>query len=129
MGITKNELAKLGYKIVNGAAVRLDSQPQPNNGLPLERILQKPKKSKAGGIRLGFPKPAVRVTVEAFACRPLDPDNQAAAFKHVLDSLRYNGLLYDDSSGDINLQIRATKVETKTEERLLVTLELLHDEN
>ena len=56
-----------------------------------------------------------RVSVTSYRRRLLDPDNLCP--KYALDSLRYLGVLEDDTAKHIELLVRQEKVKTKEEER------------
>lgn len=55
------------------------------------------------------------VTVSSYRVRLCDPDNLCV--KPFIDGLRYCGVIEDDTSNDIILEVRQFKVATKKEER------------
>ncbi len=61
------------------------------------------------------------VFITSFRRRLLDTDNLVG--KYVVDSLRYAGLIFDDSPDQITLTVRQRKVAHKGEERTEVTIE------
>ena len=62
----------------------------------------------------------VAVSITAFQVRLLDPDNLCP--KHLIDGLRYAGLIHDDNPEEIILTVSQKKVRTKEEERTEVEL-------
>lgn len=62
----------------------------------------------------------IRVRIEGFRRRLLDPDNLCP--KYFVDCLRYCGFISDDRDQDITLEVSQTKVKTKAEERTEITV-------
>lgn len=61
------------------------------------------------------------VVVTSYRCGTLtDPDNTCA--KYVIDSLRYAGILYDDTPEAITLTVKQVRVKTRKEEKTVVEL-------
>lgn len=65
-----------------------------------------------------------RLCYQSFRCRPHDPDNSVTKF--TTDQLRYSGIIPDDTSEYVELQVKPDiKVSTKSEERTELTIEWL----
>lgn len=59
--------------------------------------------------------PRRRVTISSYRVRLLDPDNLCV--KYHIDGLRYEGVIRDDTTNDVELFARQVKVKTRKEER------------
>jgi len=59
--------------------------------------------------------PRRRVTVTSYRVRLLDQDNLCV--KYHIDGLRYNGVIKDDTTEDIEIFVHQHKVKTRKEER------------
>ena len=91
----------------------------------MEQKAQKEKRDTGVAFRLVLTKPSVRVNVEARLTRPLDDTNLKGGFKQIEDALRQAGLLYDDSTKDIDLVVNQVKVSTESEETIKIRLTLI----
>ncbi len=60
------------------------------------------------------------LSVTSYRVRLTDPDNLCP--KYFVDSLRYAGLIPDDTCRDIELSIRQVRVKTKAEQRTEIEL-------
>ena len=61
-----------------------------------------------------------RVSITVSRCRLLDPDNAVGGVKFLVDSLRYAGLITDDTARDIELEVRQIKVKTKAQQGTMI---------
>lgn len=98
--------------------------------LQINRPVSSPKSKQVvryesvGKIKRKKENPKSRVLrVTSYRRRLLDVDNLCP--KWFVDSLRYNGIIEDDSPKYIDLQIRQEKVKTKQEERTEIEIEAL----
>lgn len=64
-----------------------------------------------------------RVSIESRRCRLCDPDNLSV--KAILDAMRYEGLILDDSPDHIELVVKQTRVPHRHLEQTIVTLEAI----
>lgn len=55
------------------------------------------------------PLPKAKVSIARFASRLLDPDNLVAAQKPVIDALKSNGIIQDDTAEHIELHVEQSK--------------------
>jgi hypothetical protein len=62
------------------------------------------------------------VRITSFRCRLLDPDNLIGGAKYFLDGLRYAGLIPDDTSQTIVLEVSQVKVNHMDEEKTVIEL-------
>jgi len=58
----------------------------------------------------GCTSPGYRVSFILRRVRLLDPDNKYAAVKYILDGLRKEGIIPDDTEADIDLNVRQERV-------------------
>ena len=107
MRLTEEEYAKL---IKNRSLRKAPPQPKPP-------ILNEPLGKKQNEERCAK-RHVVRIT--SFTTRLQDPDNCCPKFH--IDALRYEGLIEDDRSIDIELFVYQTRVKTKKEERVEIEI-------
>jgi hypothetical protein len=62
------------------------------------------------------------VRITSFRCRLLDPDNLIGGSKYFLDGLRYAGLIPDDTSQTIVLEVSQVKVNHMDDEKTVIEL-------
>ena len=92
----------------------------------------------AAGVSAAKPKPATlpqsvggdavqeggarraRVSITVSRCRLLDPDNAVGGVKFLVDSLRYAGIIADDTTRAIELEVRQVKVSQKTKQGTMI---------
>jgi hypothetical protein len=60
------------------------------------------------------------VRIVSFRVRPIDPDNLCG--KYFVDTLRYAGILVDDTASVMDYSIRQEKAETKEQERTIIEI-------
>ena len=119
------DLSKLGYSY----------DPKTNIATRLQPISKQTKRKALGGAKESsgqsttpskdlhkLTKP-IRITLERYAVRPIDPDNLAGGCKALIDALRYEGIIPDDNPQTIELVIRSLKCGPKDKERIEVTLD------
>ena len=91
------------------------SRPEPEQIVRHEPLGSEPGKEKSSS------RIAIRIT--GFRSRPLDPDNFAGGCKHIIDGLRYAGLIPGDRQDQISLAFEQVKT-TKDRERTQIEIEL-----
>lgn len=103
--------------------LRLNADPEPSTELPSPKperpVLHDPL--AAGKGKEGRPARALkRVAITCFRCRLQDSDN--CCVKYLVDALRHEKLIADDSPDHIILEVRQEKVATKSEEGTLIEI-------
>lgn len=122
---TTKELNELGYTVKDGVAVRRIVLPKQDAGKALGGLQKPQRQSTKRSRKVGSGKPGVRLTLEAVAARPRDPDNVVAGAKGLIDALRYSGLIVDDSPCHIELCVRSIKAISRDGQKVFITLERL----
>ena len=85
-----------------------------------EPAIRKPTKILDAGKERSPVGSRLRVKITSYRCRLLDPDNLCPKF--LIDALRYQHLIADDSPDHIVLEVRQQKVARKPEEGTLVEI-------
>lgn len=68
-----------------------------------------------------------KVRITSFRCRLLDIDNLAGGSKFIIDALRYQGFIRDDSPDQIELSFAQIKVPKRTLEETVITIQHVPD--
>jgi hypothetical protein len=113
-------LAKHGYSIARNSPMASGiplPKSEPSRGPALVKVAQ----DESGGA-FGF-TPSHRVSFTLKRVHLLDPDNKYAAVKYVLDGLRNEGLIPNDTEGDIDLNVRQEKVDHYVEEGTAILIQ------
>lgn len=124
MRFTAEDLKAKGYDIKNNSAAKRLPKPQPSDRPKPLCVEQPQKEGVKDAQQLDAPKSRVRVTLESYACHPLDHDNLAGGCKAAIDALRYEGLLQEDDPANMELFLKSYRVRERQHERLEITLEI-----
>lgn len=89
--------------------------PQPQRAVRRKRAGSDSREEKGPG------RAPLRLTIVSRRVRLLDPDNPCPKF--LIDALRYEGLIPNDTSADIILEVRQEQVGCEAEEETIVTIE------
>ena len=114
------ELIKQRFPVSEAVARRsLDAVGSLQNTVP-EPAVRKPAQIENESKERSQAGPRLRVKITSYRCRLLDPDNLCPKF--LIDALRYQHLITDDSPEHIILEVRQQKVARKPEEGTLVEI-------
>lgn len=92
------------------------------NPQPKPPVLDEPARADAGQES----RPTrVKVRIISYRCRLLDIDNLAGGSKFLIDAIRYQGLIRDDSPDAIELSVSQIRVSKRDLEETVVILERL----
>src|SRR4030095_3437658 len=120
--MTRNEILRR-FPNATESFIRANSTPEPVAGLPVPKPkcrLQKDALVEGGGKEKSQGSPRLRLVITTARVSPVDPDNVVAKF--LIDALRYEHLIKDDTLKDIILEIRQVQVPAKENEGTLVEL-------
>lgn len=115
-----HELKRLFPNASASTQARNNTYHQPSGAEPEPAVCNGPL-AEGQGEKRNTGKITVRIT--SFRTRLLDPDNLCP--KYFIDGLRYAGLIPDDRPQDINLEVAQEKVGARTEEKTVITIELV----
>ena len=120
--MTRAELQRL-FPNASLSCFKLNSDPEDVGGLQntiTEPIVRKSTSLENESKERGTSRPSLRVTITSYRCRLLDADNLCPKF--LIDALRYEQLIPDDSPDHIILEVRQQKVDGKAKEGTLVEI-------
>lgn len=120
--VTKNELMRR-FPSASAAFIRANSDPltvDPLSGAVVECGVQKQPLVASQGKEKSPSGPFYRVTITSWRTRLTDPDNLCPKF--LIDAMRYENLIPDDSPAHIVLQVQQIKVPHRGQEGTLVTI-------
>ena len=99
------------------------SRAKPQQAVRDESVAEKAGKTGNTTGGAGRAQARTRITVRSFRVRLLDVDNGTP--KYFIDSLRYAGLIPDDTEGEIALEYSQTRIARKQDERTEILIEKL----
>lgn len=120
--MTRSELLAR-YPNASAAFIRRNTDPETVGGLQNtvpKPVVRKSAQIKNEGKERSTVGPRFRVTITSYRCRLLDADNLCPKF--LIDALRYEQLIPDDSPDHIILEVRQQKVDGKAKEGTLVEI-------
>jgi hypothetical protein len=109
---------KKGYatKLAAGTGV-CSKKPKPNSPLALvQAALGADKDTQGNDSRIG-------IKITAYRLRCLDPDNNTASLKFILDNLQLIGAIPSDGYDAIRLESDQSKVASKKQEKTVITID------
>jgi hypothetical protein len=110
--------AKKGYATKLGTGVGICSKkPKPNSPYALVETARRTAKNPESA------HPRIGVKITAYRLRYLDPDNNTASFKFILDCLQLCGAIPGDSWEQIKLESAQSKVSSRHQEKTVITIE------
>lgn len=118
--MTRDEL-KARYPNASDSFIRrnldaANSVPNPQPEPPVRNVAQKSDACEERGSK------CIKVRVTSFRCRLLDIDNLAGGSKFLIDALRYQGFIRDDSPDAIELSFAQFKVRKRSQEETIVII-------
>jgi hypothetical protein len=126
--MTPSEYELVKRKLPVGPAFARLNNPRPANPVqdskpksPVLDAAPRPDARKEGGAT------RVKVRIISYRRRLLDIDNLAGGAKFIIDALRYDGLIRDDSPDAIELSVSQVKVGSRDTEDTAVIIERIPD--
>jgi hypothetical protein len=116
--MTRNEIKRRWPNASAAFLARNAADPLPDP--QLQRDLRPPAKIQNAGKKESPSRPKIRVRITSCRSRFVDPDNLFV--KYLVDALRYEGLIPNDSSSDIILELHQQKVFLVDAEMTIVEL-------